>query len=208
MEPNNIIVDRIYKLLLIGESNVGKTSIILRYVENEFKTSGISTLGVDVKYKFVSLDNIKIRLDIWDTAGQERFRGLAKNYFRGAHAFILVYDITDKDSFYKLKGWINDAKEKIENEYKMFVVGNKKDCSNERKIEFEALKEFSKKYDVSFLEVSAKTGEGIEELFNIVVEELLKLKNIGIVKDDESEGDKTFNSLNNSKTENKHNCNC
>ena len=208
MEPNNIIVDRIYKLLLIGESNVGKTSIILRYVENEFKRFGISTLGVDVKYKFVSLDNIKIRLDIWDTAGQERFRGLAKNYFRGAHAFILVYDITDKDSFYKLKGWINDAKEKIENEYKMFVVGNKKDCSNERKIEFEALKEFSKKYDVSFLEVSAKTGEGIEELFNIVVEELLKLKNIGIVKDDESEGDKTFNSLNNSKTENKHNCNC
>ena len=78
MLPNNSGADRIYKILLIGESNVGKTSIILRYTENKFDPSGISTCGVDLKNKFVSLNNTKIRLDIWDTAGQERFRGLAR----------------------------------------------------------------------------------------------------------------------------------
>ena len=170
-------LDRAYKLLLIGESNVGKTSIILRYTENEFDSTGISTCGVDVKCKYVSLDNTKIRLDIWDTAGEERFRGLAKNYFRGAHGFILVYDITDKKSFDKLRGWINDAKEKNVNDFKMIVVGNKKDCNNKRKVDFSLLEDFGKKNNVPYMEVSAKTGEGIDNLFILMVEELLKLKN-------------------------------
>ena len=206
---SNAGIDRAYKILLIGESNVGKTSIILRYTEGEFKTSGISTCGVDLKHKFVSLDNTKIRLDIWDTAGQERFRGLAKNYFRGANGFILVYDITEKKTFEKLKGWMNDAKEKIDKDYKMIVVGNKKDCINERKVDYEQLEEFGKKNNVIFTEVSAKTGEGIDKMFISMVEELLTLKNAGIAKDDESDGDKTFNSLDNSRVaDNKHNCNC
>ena len=206
---SNIAVDRIFKLLLIGESNVGKTSIIVRYVDNDFQPTGISTLGVDVKCKYVLLNKTKIRLDIWDTAGQERFRGLAKNYFRGGNGFILVYDITNKKSFGKLKGWINDAKEKIDKDYKMIVVGNKKDCEKEREVEIDLLKEFAAKNEVSFLEVSAKTGEGIEQLFNTLVEELLELDNIGVIKDEESEVDKTYNSLDNSRSvENRHNCNC
>ena len=209
MESSNVILDRIYKLLLIGESNVGKTSIILRYTENEFKTSGISTCGVDVKCKYVSLDKTKIRLDIWDTAGQERFRGLAKNYFRGGNGFILVYDITDKKSFDKLKGWMNDAKEKIVGDYKMIVVGNKKDCKNQRKVDFDILEEFGKKNNVKYMEVSAKTGEGIDKIFICLIEELLKLKGVGLIKDEESEGERTYSSLDNSKlAENRHNCNC
>ena len=209
MNSKNAGVDRFYKILVIGESNVGKTSIILRYTENSFNASGISTCGVDVKCKYVSLDNLKIRLDIWDTAGQERFRGLAKNYFRGANAFILVYDITNKNSFTKLRGWISDAKEKIEREYKMIVVGNKKDCKNERVIDYDTLADFGKKNNVLFLEVSAKTGEDIDKIFINLVEELVKSKNIGKINDEESEGDKTFNSLDNSRiAENKHNCNC
>ena len=209
MNSKNAGVDRFYKILVIGESNVGKTSIILRYTENSFNASGISTCGVDVKCKYVSLDNLKIRLDIWDTAGQERFRGLAKNYFRGANAFILVYDITNLNSFNKLKGWINDAKEKIQREYKMIVVGNKKDCINERVITYDTLVEFGKKNNVLFLEVSAKTGEDIDKIFINLVEELVKSKNIGVIYDEEAEGDKTFNSLDNSRIqENRHNCNC
>ena len=209
MKTNCAGLDRFYKILVIGESNVGKTSIILRYTDNEFKNSGISTCGVDVKCKYVSLDDLKIRLDIWDTAGQERFRGLAKNYFRGANAFILVYDITNKNSYDKLKGWMNDAKEKIQNEYKMIVVGNKTDCKNEREVDYETLEEFGKKNNVLYMEVSAKTGEGIDKVFINLVEELVKLKKVGIMNDEESEGDKTFNSLDNSIiSENKHNCNC
>ena len=209
MQSNKAGLDRVYKILLIGESNVGKTSIILRYIDNEFKSSGISTCGVDVKVKFVSVDNTKIRLDIWDTAGQERFKGLAKNYFRGANGFILVYDITNKSSFDKLKGWMNDAKEKIESEYKMVVVGNKKDDKKNRQVDISLLEDFAKKNEVLFFEVSAKTGEGIDKIFNGMVQELLKLPNAGIIKDDESEGDRTFNSLDNSRiAENRHNCNC
>ena len=203
-------VDRCYKLLLMGESNVGKTSIILRYTENEFQTTGISTCGVDVKVKFVSVDNIKIKLVIWDTAGQERFRGLAKNYFRGANGFILVYDITNKNSFDKLRGWMSDAKEKIDGEYKMVVIGNKKDCEDEREVDSKTLKEFGEKNDVLTMEVSAKTGEGVDSLFTAMVKELLELKNVGFVHDDdESEVNKTYNNLDNSRMpEKKHRCNC
>ena len=203
------VVDIVYKFLLLGESTVGKTSIIIRYIENTFNDSNTSTCGVDVKHKYVSCDNNKIRLDIWDTAGQERFRGLAKNYFRGAHGFILVYDITNKESFIKLKGWIKDAKEKInkEDSYKIMVVGNKKDCENDRAVEYNTLKQFGEDNKVIFSEVSAKTGEGIDKLFNDFVHELLKYRNIGIYKSDEKE-ERTYSNLDLSLVENKHNCNC
>ena len=202
-------VDIVYKFLLLGESTVGKTSIIIRYIENTFNDSNTSTCGVDVKHKYVSCDNNKIRLDIWDTAGQERFRGLAKNYFRGAHGFILVYDITNKESFIKLKGWIKDAKEKInkEDSFKIMVVGNKKDCENDRAVEYNTLKQFGEDNKVIFSEVSAKTGEGIDKLFNDFVHELLKYRNIGIYKSDEKE-ERTYSNLDLSLVENKHNCNC
>ena len=202
-------VDIVYKFLLLGESTVGKTSIIIRYIENTFNDSNTSTCGVDVKHKYVSCDNNKIRLDIWDTAGQERFRGLAKNYFRGAHGFILVYDITNKESFIKLKGWIKDAKEKInkEDSYKIMVVGNKKDCENDRAVEYNNLKQFGEDNKVIFSEVSAKTGEGIDKLFNDFVHELLKYRNIGIYKSDEKE-ERTYSNLDLSLVENKHTCNC
>ena len=168
--------DVVYKLLLLGESNVGKTSIILRYIENKFEESNISTCGIDLKCKYVSCDDKKIKLNIWDTAGQERFKGLTKNYFRGAHGFVLVYDITNKLSFDKLKAWIKDAKEKIEDEksYKLAVVGNKKDCENKREVDYKTLKEFAEANNIIFSEVSAKTGEGIDKLFNDFVHELLK----------------------------------
>ena len=210
MVSENAGVDRCYKLLLIGESNVGKTSIIIRYTENEFQTSGISTCGVDVKCKYVSIDNTKIKLVIWDTAGQERFRGLAKNYFRGANGFILVYDITNKNSFDKLRGWMNDAKEKIDGEYKMVVIGNKKDCENEREVDNKTLKEFGEKNGVITMEVSAKTGEGVDLLFTSMVKELLELKNVGFVHaDDESEANQTFDNLDRTiMPMEKHKCNC
>ena len=202
--------DVVYKLLLLGESNVGKTSIILRYIEDKFEESNISTCGIDLKCKYVSCDNKKIKLNIWDTAGQERFKGLTKNYFRGAHGFVLVYDITNKLSFDKLKVWIKDAKEKIadENSYKLAVVGNKKDCEDKREVNKQTLKEFAEANHIIFSEVSAKTGEGIDELFNDFVHELLKYKNIGIYKTDEA-NERTYSSLSRSIIQdNKHECNC
>ena len=195
METKTEGADVVYKFLILGESNVGKTSILLRYIDNTFKYSDISTCGIDVKVKYVSCNNKKIKLNIWDTAGQERFRGLTKNYFRGAHGFIFIYDITNKESFDKLKGWMKDAKEKIQNDdsYKMIIVGNKKDCENKREIEFQTLKEFGEEKKVNYFEVSAKTGEGIDKVFNDFVHELLKFKNIGIYTDEPSE--RTYSTL-------------
>ena len=208
METKTEGADVVYKFLLLGESNVGKTSILLRYIDNTFKYSDISTCGIDVKVKYVSCNNKKIKLNIWDTAGQERFRGLTKNYFRGAHGFIFIYDITNKESFDKLKGWMKDAKEKIENDYKMIIVGNKKDCEDKRQIDFQTLKEFGEVKQINYFEVSAKTGEGIDQIFNDFVIELLKYRNIGIYKVDEST-DRTYSSLEKSLLNNKkENCNC
>ena len=104
-------MDLNYKLLFLGESNVGKTSLLLRYADDVFENS-LPTVGIDVKYKYLTYDNKKIRLDIWDTAGQERFRGIAQNYFRGANGIIFVFDITNKESFNKLRVWLSDVKPK------------------------------------------------------------------------------------------------
>ena len=210
MEAKTEGVDVAYKLLLLGESSVGKTSIILRYIENSFEESNTSTCGIDLKCKYVQCDNKKIRLDIWDTAGQERFRGLTKNYFRGAHGFVLVYDITNKESFDKLKGWIKDAKEKIEdvNSFKMAVVGNKKDCEKDRQVDYQILKEFAETNKIVFSETSAKTGEGIDKFFHDFVHELLKYRNIGIYKADEANQRRYSNLDKSLLQENKHDCNC
>ena len=210
MDAKEEVADIVYKLLLLGESNVGKTSILLRYINNTFENSNIATCGVDVKCKFVSFDNKKIKLNIWDTAGQERFRGLAKNYFRGAHGFIFTYDITSKESFSKLKGWIRDAKEKIqdENSFKMIIVGNKKDREEQREVDFKTLENFAKEKNVNYYEVSAKTGEGIDKIFNDFILELLKYRNIGIYKVDES-SERTCSTLDKELLKpKKRNCNC
>ena len=210
MKIKGEVADIIYKILLLGESNVGKTSIILRYIDNTFDDSTIATCGIDFKCKYVSCDNKKIRLEIWDTAGQERFRGLTKNYFHGAHGFILVYDITNKESFNKLKNWINDVKEKMREEgsFRIAIVGNKKDCENDREVDFDKLKNFGENNNVFFSEISAKTGEGVDNLFIDFINELMKYRNIGIYKNDEN-FERTYSSLERSLVpENKHECNC
>ena len=210
MEAKTEGVDIAYKLLLLGQSSVGKTSIILRYIENSFEESNISTCGIDLKCKYVQCDDKKIRLDLWDTAGQERFPSLMKNYFRAAHGFVLVYDITNKESFDKLQGWIKDIKETIEdvNSFKFAVIGNKKDCEKDRQVDYQILKEFAETNNFVFSETSAKTGEGIDKLFDDFVYELLKYRNIGIYKADEA-SQRRYSKLDKSLFQrNKHDCNC
>ena len=182
--------DKIYKILIMGDTNVGKTSLLLRYTENDFSSEGIATLGVDVKNKFLSYEQKKIRLDIWDTAGQERFKGLAKSYIKGGHGFVFVFSLTDKNSFYNLKTWINDVKSISSNTYKMIVIGNKNDCKNVREITEKNLNDFKEKYDVKVFEASAKTGEGVEEAFNALVQLLYECQEIGDT--DENEDDRSY----------------
>ena len=179
-----------YKLLFLGDTTVGKTSLLIRYTDDKFDADSLPTLGVDVKYKYVSLENKKIRLDIWDTAGQERFKNITKNYFRGANGIFFVYDVTNKESFDKLKLWFNDAKENISPDTEMIVVGNKIDLKEKRQVSFELLKEFGEKHNIDVFETSAKTGEGVEEIFIELTKKLFKNKNIGIVLPGDEESSK------------------
>ena len=200
-----------YKLLFLGESSVGKTSLLLRYIDDLFENS-IPTVGIDVKYKYLTYDNKKIRLDIWDTAGQERFRGIAQNYFRGAHGIIFVFDITNKESFNKLKTWISDAKQKINPGTEMVVAENKVDLEERRVVSKEIIEEFREKNNIDIFSTSAKTGQGVGEIIANVVSKLYNNKKIGVIEDDdEYENSRRRNSvaLDKKKTgKNKEKCNC
>ena len=200
--------DKVYKLLLLGDSNVGKTSILLRYTDNYFNLDGLSTLGVDLRNKFVLYQDKKIRLDLWDTAGQERFKGLTKNYIKGGHGFVLVFSLIDRNSFEHLKIWINDVKNLLDGEYRMVIIGNKKDCEGKIEIDKKELKEFSEENKIQIFETSAKTGEGIEEAFNYLIQNLYKCPDIGNRNNDEDVNMSYTLDKNTLSKKNKQNCGC
>ena len=178
-------IDLQYKILVLGESSVGKTSLLMRYAEDKFEST-VQTIGVDFKNKYIIYNNKRIQLELWDTAGQERFKGIAKNYFHAANGVILVFDITNKDSFNKLKYWIDEGKTNVGQDTEIIIAENKVDLENERKVTKDTINEFGKKMGFEILETSAKTGEGVDEIFKRLVSRLYSNKKIGKVKDDNS----------------------
>ena len=136
--------NRPLKILIIGDSNVGKTSILLQYTSNFFQETHIATIGVEFKLKEIMLDNIEYKLNIWDTAGQERFKAITKSFFKAADGIVFVYDVTNKPSFENIKNWIKDAESKA-NDFKIIIVGNKIDLNDSREVSFEEGKNFAKK---------------------------------------------------------------
>ena len=184
-----------YKILFLGETQVGKTSLIIKYTEGTFQQGGITTLGVDLKYKYLKKDNKNLRLDLWDTAGQERFRNIAKSFYNGANGIIFIFDLASSESFDKLKFWIEDSKDKInDNNIELLMVGNKSDLIDERVVTKEKIQKFSEQYNIPYFETSAKTGEGIEEMFNTLINKLLLRKEIR-QNDDEDETKNYNNSI-------------
>jgi len=156
------------KLLMIGDSNVGKTSILLRYVNNQFSSAFISTIGIDFQIKYIKVNNKNIKLQLWDTAGQERFRSITVTYFRGAQGAIITYDATDRSTFDNVKKWMDDINKQCAKNIDVFLVANKIDLERYRVVSKEEGEELAKKYKISYFECSAKTGENIENLyFNI-----------------------------------------
>ena len=167
--------DEKIKIMIIGETKVGKTSLISKYCKNEF-TGGeyLSTIGIDFQIKNLEINSKKIRLQIWDTAGEERFRNIAKNYFQSSDGFLVVYDITNNESFDTLDYWIEEIKSNSQEISKMILVGNKCDMEKERKIKKEDGKSFAKKKQIKFFEVSAKEGTNVSEVFQSLVKDILK----------------------------------
>lgn len=163
VDPNEY--DYLVKVLLIGNSGVGKTCIIQRFVREDFSVNYLPTIAVDFKLKIFEVDNLKLKMQIWDTAGQERFNTLTANFFKAAHGIIVVFSVVDKLSFDNISKWVAQIQNSAPKTVQVILVGNKKDLDTQRVISYEQGEECAKKYGGHYFEVSALTGENIKEMF-------------------------------------------
>ena len=160
----------IYKILLLGDSSVGKTCFLMRYTENTFQEIHMSTIGLDYKLKNVQLDDGRmVKIQIWDTAGQDRFRSITKNYYKGAHGIILLYSVTDKKTFENVRNWISQIKEEVSEKVTIILVGNKIDDEEHRIVTEEEGEKMSNEFGLPFFECSAKSGVNVDPIFNELV---------------------------------------
>lgn len=174
--------DSILKLLLVGDSGVGKSCLLLRFVEDKFNPSFITTIGIDFKIRTIEIDGKRIKLQVWDTAGQERFRTITTAYYRGATGIILVYDVTDERTFDNIRNWSQTVHNHANDDTQLILVGNKKDEVDLRTVSFEQGENLARELGIPFLEASAKTNDNVEELF---------FKLVGIIQENNKNLDST-----------------
>ena len=187
-----------YKVLLLGDSSVGKTCFLKRYIDNTFQDAYLSTIGFDFKFKNVTLkDGKKVKVQLWDTAGQERFRTIAKSYYKGAHGIVLIYDVTSKRTYENIRKWLNQIKEEASNRISIILVANKIDCEGEREVSKEEGENLAKTSGLTLFEASAKDSINVNESFQYLIEKISeKYANIN----------SNTSKLNNSKNEKKGCC--
>ncbi|XP_061195920.1 ras-related protein Rab-21-like [Saccostrea echinata] len=154
-----------FKCVLLGEGCVGKTSLVLRYVENKFNDKHITTLQASFLTKKLNIGGKRVNLSIWDTAGQERFHALGPIYYRDSNGAILVYDITDEDSFQKVKNWVKELRKMLGNEICLCIAGNKIDLEKERHVSVAEAEAYAASVGAKHFHTSAKLNKGIEEMF-------------------------------------------
>ena len=166
--------DIIFKLVLIGDSGVGKTNILSRYVRDEFSIETKSTVGVEFGSKIIKLNNINIKVQIWDTAGQERYRSITNAYYKGAKGAFIVYDIANKKTFDDIEKWISDLKTNSDENLSIILIGNKTDLNDKREVTIEEGKNKAELYKFAFIETSAFNGNNIEKAFNELITDVYK----------------------------------
>lgn len=171
---SNNFYDHIIKLILIGDSNVGKSCILKKLMNKTYNSEYQPTIGIDYKIKTFFLDGKKIKVEIWDTAGQERYRSIVSSYYRGASGIIVVYDTSCEKSFKNLKNWINGVTKNTYQNVKIIIAGNKCDLIDSREVSKEKIIEYSKELNLPFIEVSAKTNYNIDIMFEILIREIIK----------------------------------
>ena len=172
MEEDSGYFDIKFKILVLGESTSNKASLIRRYTKDQFGGIYLNTVGIDFQDKLIQIEDKKVKLQIWDTAGQERFRNVAKNYFQNTQGFVLVYNITDRQSFEKLSFWLEQIKLNASEKIKIVLVGNNCDLANARQVSIEEAEEFAKKNNMKFFEASPKEGTNVNELFFCLANEI------------------------------------
>jgi len=166
--------DYLFKLVLIGDSGVGKSCLLLRFADDNFTDSYISTIGVDFRFRTITIDKKTVKLQIWDTAGQERFRTITSAYYRGADGIIMVYDVTSMESFDHVEEWLNEVERHANESTSKLLVGNKADLVDEKQVTEEQAQRFADKLGISFLETSAKTSTNVDAAFHTMAQELIK----------------------------------
>ena len=166
--------DCVYKVLLLGDSTVGKTCFLLRYCDKTFQEAHLSTIGLDYRLKNMTLTSgKKIKLQIWDTAGQDRFRAITKNYYKGANGIIIIYDVTNPQTYENVKIWITQIREEANPNVVIYLAGNKIDVDEEEKlVKTEDGQKIANEFKLPFFETSAKEGINVNEAFESLVEKI------------------------------------
>ena len=167
------------KILIVGDSGVGKTNFISKFINNEFDENYMSTTGIDLKTGNIQLKNKKVRIQIWDTAGQERYKAITKNLFLKVMGTLIVYDITKANTFNNLQSWLNLINEECGPHMQTVLVGNKSDLDSQREISKEKAINFAKNNNIEYIEVSSKTGDHITKAVTLLIEKILENNDMG-----------------------------
>jgi small GTP-binding protein len=179
MSTPGINYDYLLKYIIIGDAAVGKSNLLLRFAQNDFKGEYQLTIGVEFGAKNIDINNKKFRLQIWDTAGQENYRSITRAYYKNSVCAILVYDISNRDSFEHISNWIEDCLAQSPKTVFMVLVGNKSDLNDNRKVSFQEGQDMARNNNMMFFETSAKTGENVDKIFEDSAKEISNKINQG-----------------------------
>ena len=198
--------DYLFKYIIIGDCNVGKTNLLHRFAHGKFKNEYHSTIGVEFAAKNIEIENKIYRIQIWDTAGQEKFSSITRNYYKNSVCTLIVYDITCRNSFNEVKNWIEDCKKVCSKDVYMVLIGNKSDLEEQRVITKEEGEELAEELRIEFFETSAKDGTNVEEVFLKSANEIAKRLDEGLYDlNDEACGIRLGNKSNENQSQNQNN---
>ena len=198
--------DLLFKLILIGDSCVGKSNILLKYLKNEFDPNSRATVGVEFGTKNIIINNKKIKIQIWDTAGQERYRSITSAYYKGAKGALIVYDITRKCTFDNIDKWISDLKLNGDKNICIVILGNKSDLDDKREVSKDDGIKKSEMYKTAFLETSALNGDNIGKAFDEIIEQIIQNNKSFFEDNNKKEMDKGVNLNETNKDNDKKKC--
>ena len=196
------------KVVVVGDSGTGKTNFIKRFISNTYNPNVKATVGVEFISKAYKINNQVFKIEIWDTAGQERYKSITAAYYKGAKGALIVYDITQKDSFENINKWMSEVREKSAKDLKIMIVGNKTDLVNERQVSTEEALEKAKELESPIMETSALDGNNVKAAFYVLLKEMYKeiKKKIDIVENQNAGGEKDGVQLNTNEEKEKKGC--
>mmetsp|Transcript_24752 Transcript_24752/g.35654 ORF Transcript_24752/g.35654 Transcript_24752/m.35654 type:complete len:212 (-) Transcript_24752:306-941(-) len=179
--------DYLYKIVLVGDSGVGKSNLLTRFTKNEFNYDSRTTIGVEFATSIIKVEDKVIKAQIWDTAGQERYRAITKAYYRGAFGALILYDISKKNTFESVEKWLKELKDNSDNDMVIMLVGNKSDLTNQRQVRTDEGKAFASTNELNFIETSALDASNVNEAFTEILTEIYKQKQAKPVVGDKEE---------------------